>query len=156
MISFKQYIKEVLDKPLKWKEFIDRGNTRLASFDVGKFGYVITVTLGNKIIAKRMGEKIKMSVEFTLGSESGVSKQQGKIHNIIKTGNAGVVFATVIDYVKYIIKQENVGTVLFSGKEQSRQKLYWAILKRMSRLGIVKGGLEKDGTQFVAHIDKVK
>jgi len=154
MKSFKHYITEVLDKPLKWKEFIKQPTRRQASFDVGDFGYVITILISDQGIAKRMGEKAKMSVEFTLGSEGGVAKGQGKKHDILKTGNAGAVLATVIDYAKHVIKQEKVGTVLFSGKEQSRKSLYKAILKRMSQMGII-STFEQDKNQFVAHVDKV-
>ena len=156
MKSFKQHITEVLDKPLKWSEFIKGNDKRKAEFDVGKYGYVITILLGDKGIAKRLGEPLKMSVEFTLGSEGGVSKGDSQKHEILKTGNAGAVLATVIDYAKHVIKQEKVGTVIFSGKEQSRQTLYWAILKRMSKMGIIKGGFEQDGKFFVAHVDKIK
>ena len=156
MKSFKHYITEILDKPLKWKEFIKQPTRRQASFDVGDFGYVITILISDQGIAKRMGEKAKMSVEFTLGSEGGVSKGQGQKHDILKTGNAGVVFATVIDYTKHVVKQENIGTILFSGKEESRKSLYKTILKRMVKLGLIKGGFEQDGKQFVAHVDKVK
>jgi len=156
MKSFKQHITEVLDKPLKWNEFTKAPTRRQAEFNVGEFGYVITMLISDQGIAKRMGEKAKMSVEFTLGSEGGVSKGQGKIHDILKIGNAGVVFATVIDYTKHVIKQENIGTVLFSGKEESRKSLYKTILKRMAKLGLIKGGFEQDGKQFVAHVDKVK
>jgi len=154
--SFKHYITEILDKPLKWKEFIKQPTRRQASFDVGDFGYVITILISDQGIAKRMGEKAKMSVEFTLGSEGGVAKGQGQKHDILKTGNAGVVFATVIDYTKHVVKQENIGTILFSGKEESRKSLYKTILKRMVKLGLIKGGFEQDGKQFVAHVDKVK
>ena len=156
MKSFKQHITEVLDKPLKWSEFIKGNDKRKAEFDVGKYGYVIQILLGDKGIAKRLGEPRTMSVEFTLGSEDGVSKGESEKHAILKTGNAGAVLATVIDYAKYVIKQEGIGKVIFSGKEQSRQKLYWTILKRMSKLGIIKGGFEKDGKFFVAHLDKIK
>jgi len=156
MKSFNQYITEVLDKPLKWNEFTKAPTRRQAEFNVGEFGYVITMLISDQGIAKRMGEKAKMSVEFTLGSEGGVSKGQGQKHDILKTGNAGAVFATVIDYTKHVIKQENIGTILFSGKEQSRKSLYKTILKRMAKLGLIKGGFEQDGQQFVAHVDKVK
>ena len=154
--SFKQHITEVLDKPLKWNEFMNGVYIRKASFDVGKFGYVITIKISEKKLSKRMGEKAKMSVEFTLGSEGGVSKGQGQKHDILKTGNAGAVLATVIDYTKHVVKQENIGAILFSGKEQSRKSLYRAILKRMEKLGIIKGGFKQDGKQFVAYVNKVK
>ena len=155
MKSFNQYITEVLDKPLKWREFIKTDNERKAEFDVGDYSYVIWIRLGNKRQAELLGEPRKAHLEFGLSAEGGVAKGLGK-HLVRKTGNAGAVFATVIDYTKYIIKQEKIKEILFSGREPSRQKLYWSILKRMSKLGIIKGGLEKDGPNFVAHVDKVK
>ncbi len=155
MKSFKQYITEILDKPLKWREFIKTDNERKAEFDVGDYSYVVWIRLGNKRQAELLGEPRKAHLEFGLSAEGGVAKDLGK-HLVRKTGNAGVVFATVIDYTKYVIKQEKLKEILFSGKEPSRQKLYWSILKRMSKLGIIKGGLEKDGPNFVAHVDKVK
>ena len=45
MKSFKHYITEVLDRPLKWKEFTKRPTERQAEFNVGDFGYVIRVMI---------------------------------------------------------------------------------------------------------------
>ena len=119
MISFKQYITEVLDRPLKWKEFTKQPTAREASFDVGEYGYNIRV-----LIPKNAPNMMKtIGVEFTLGSEGGVSKGQGQKHDILKTGNAGVVFATVIDYIKHVVKDEKAERILFSGKEQSRSSI---------------------------------
>ena len=157
MKSFNQYITEVLDKPLKWKEFIKQPTTREASFDVGEYNYIIKILISNKEIARKMGEKVTIGVEFNLGSEGGVAKGQGDKIAILNTGNAGAVFATVIDYVKYVVKKENVGTILFSGKEASRQKLYKTILKRMVKLGLIKGGFTQEhGSNFKANVDKVR
>ena len=156
MKSFKQYITEILDKPLKWNEFIKTDNERKAEFDVGDYSYVVWIRLGNKRQAELLGEPRKAHLEFGLSAEGGVAKGNDNKHLVLNTGNAGAVFATVIDYTKYVIKQEKLKEILFSGKEKSRQKLYWAILKRMSKLGIIKGGLEKDGPNFVAYVDKVK
>jgi len=151
MKSFKHYITEVLDRPLKWKEFIKKPTAREASFDVGKYGYNIRVLI--PIDAPTMMKTI--GVEFTLGSEGGVSKGQGQKHDILKTGNAGAVFATVIDYIKHVVKDEKVERILFSGKERSRRSLYNAMLKRMVKMGIVKK-FNNTGENFVAYVDKVK
>jgi len=156
MISFKQYITELFDNPLKWKEFIKSPRARKAEFRVGDFGYIITIEIGDKGIAQRMGEKVAASIEFGLADEKGVSKdgRQNK-HKILNTGNAGLVFSTVIDYAKYVIKQEGIGKVIFTGWEPSRQKLYWKLMKRFSG-SIFKGGVERKGSRFVGHIDKIK
>jgi len=156
MKSFNQYITEILDKPLKWKEFIKTDNERKAEFDVGDYSYTIWIRLGNKRQAEILGEPRKMHLEFMLSSEGGVSKGNDDKHLILKTGNAGAVFATVIDYAKHVVKQEKVKTILFSGKEQSRKSLYKTILKRMVKLGLIKGGFKQEDGGFVAHVDKVK
>tara|TARA_R110000744_G_C18992366_1_gene520729 strand:+ start:99 stop:554 length:456 start_codon:yes stop_codon:yes gene_type:complete len=151
MKSFKKYITEVLDRPLKWKEFTKQPTAREASFDVGEYGYNIRV-----LIPKNAPNMMKtIGVEFTLGSEGGVSKGQGQKHDILKTGNAGVVFATVIDYIKHVVKDEKAERILFSGKEQSRRSLYNAILKRMMKMGIIKR-FENNGDSFDAYVEKVK
>jgi len=155
MKSFNQYITEILDKPLKWKEFIKTDNERKAEFDVGDYSYTIWIRLGNKRQAEILGEPRKMHLEFMLSSEGGVSKGNDDKHLILKTGNAGAVFATVIDYAKYVVKQEKVEEILFSGKEKSRKSLYNAMLKRMKRMGIVKS-FEQEHGGFVAQVDKVK
>ena len=157
MKSFNQYITEVLDRPLKWKEFIKKPaasgypGTREASFDVGEYGYNIRV-----LIPKNPPNQMKtIGVEFTLGSEGGVSKGQGQKHDILKTGNAGAVFATVIDYIKYVVKDEKVERILFSGKERSRRSLYNAMLRRMMKMGIIKR-FENNGDSFDAYVEKAK
>jgi hypothetical protein len=151
MKSFNQYITEVLDRPLKWKEFTKQPTAREASFDVGEYGYNIRV-----LIPKNAPNMMKtIGVEFTLGSEGGVSKGQGQKHDILKTGNAGVVFATVIDYIKHVVKDEKAERILFSGKEQSRRSLYNAILKRMMKMGIIKR-FENNGDSFDAYVEKVR
>ena len=156
MKSFNQYITEILDKPLKWKEFIKTDNERKAEFDVGDYSYTIWIRLGNKRQAEILGEPRKMHLEFMLSSEGGVSKGNDDKHLILKTGNAGAVFATVIDYAKYVVKQEKVKEILFSGKEKSRKSLYNTMLKRMKRIGIVNSFGHDGGGGFVAQVDKVK
>jgi len=151
MKSFNQYITEVLDRPLKWKEFTKRPTERQAEFGVGDFGYVIRV-----LIPKNAPNQMKtIGVEFTLGSEGGVSKGQGQKHDILKTGNAGAVFATVIDYIKHVVKDEKAERILFSGKERSRRSLYNAMLRRMMKMGIIKR-FENNGDSFDAYVEKVK
>jgi len=155
MKSFTQYITEILDKPLKWREFIKTDIERKAEFDVGDYSYIIWIRLGNKRQAEILGEPRKMHLEFILSSEGGVSKGENDKHLILKTGNAGAVFATVIDYAKHVVKQEKVKEIIFSGKEKSRKSLYNAMLKRMKRMGLVKS-FEQESGGFVAHVDKVK
>jgi|TARA_R110001583_G_scaffold7727_3_gene38063 hypothetical protein len=155
MKSFNQYITEILDKPLKWNEYVKNDTSRKAHFDVGKYTYTIWIRLGNKRQAEILGEPRKMHLEFMLDAEGGVSKGNDNKHLILKTGNAGAVFATVIDYAKHVVKQEEVKEILFSGKEKSRKSLYNAMLKRMKRMGLVKS-FEQDGGGFVAQVDKIK
>ena len=151
MKSFNQYITEVFDRPLKWKEFTKQPTAREASFDVGEYGYNIRV-----LIPKNAPKQMKtIGVEFTLGSEGGVSKGQGQKHDILKTGNAGAVFATVIDYIKHVVKDEKAERILFSGKERSRRSLYNAMLKRMVKMGIVKK-FNNTGENFIAYTEKAK
>ena len=155
MKSFQHYITEVFDKPLKWKEYIKTDISRKAHFDVGEYTYTIWIRLGNKRQAEILGEPRKMHLEFMLDAEGGVSKGNDNKHLILKTGNAGAVFATVIDYAKHVVKQEEVKEIIFSGKEKSRKSLYTAMLKRMKRMGLVKS-FEQDGGGFVAQVDKIK
>ena len=151
MKSFKQYITEILDKPLKWKEYVKNDTSRKAHFDVGEYTYTIWIRLGNKRQAEILGEPRKMHLEFMLDAEGGVDKGNDDKHLILNTGNAGAVFATVIDYTKHVVKQEEVKEILFSGKEKSRKSLYKAMLKRMKRMGIIKS-FEQQTNGFVAHL----
>ena len=157
MKSFNQYITEILDKPLKWREFIKTDIERKAEFDVGDYSYIIWIRLGNKRQAELLGEPRKMHLEFILSAEGGVSKGENDKHLILKTGNAGAVFATVIDYAKHVVKQEKVKEILFSGREKSRKSLYKAMLKRMKSMGIIKSFEQENqrahGDGFVAHVD---
>ena len=151
MKSFIQFITEILDKPLKWKEYIKNDTSRKAHFDVGEYTYTIWIRLGNKRQAEILGEPRKMHLEFMLSSEGGVAKDTDDKHLILKTGNAGAVFATVIDYAKHVVKQEEVKEIIFSGKEKSRKSLYTAMLKRMKRMGTIKS-FEQQTNGFVAHL----
>ena len=154
MKSFKQYITELFDKPLKWKEFIKSPKKRKAEFRIGDLGYVIQINLGDARQAKLLNEPRKAGIEFMLGDEGGVRKGESEKHAILNTGNAALVLSTVIDYVKYVIKQEDIDQIIFSAKEPSRKKLYWTILKRMSKKGILKGGFEQDGHLFSGNVKK--
>ena len=124
MKSFNQYITEILDKPLKWKEYVKNDTSRKAHFDVGKYTYTIWIRLGNKRQAEILGEPRKMHLEFMLDAEGGVSKGNDNKHLILKTGNAGAVFATVIDYAKHVVKQEKEKTISFKIRFKRRTVMY--------------------------------
>ena len=151
MKSYKQYITEVFDKPLKWNEFLNRrmgtrGAIRKSEFRIGDLGYVITLRF-----AKTSKYGKAMSVEFGIGDEGGVRKGHGSKHDISGTGNAGQIIATVLDYTKNVMKKEKPNTIIFTAKEPSRKKLYKAIANRFKRDGVV-GNITVDGTKFYLEV----
>jgi hypothetical protein len=53
--------------------------------------------------------------------------------DILNTGNAFRVFATVLYFVQKFIEKIEPQRITFSAKEPSRQKLYSALIKKFSR-----------------------
>jgi hypothetical protein len=159
MKSFKHHITEVMDKPAKWKEFSSSLKKKKAEFTIGDVRYEITLLFAytNRTdTGPGSKEEIKsMSVEFSVGDVGGVSKGQGQKHDITGSGNAGKVFATVIDYVKDAVKKDKVlARIFFMGKEQSRQRLYKAIAQRFEKMGLVKNVNTTKG--YIIQMDVIK
>jgi len=144
MKSFSQYITELFEKPAKWDEFGKWRHRREASFTIDEMDYEILV------LVTRPGPDspyipVTLTVEFSLSGEGGVKKRIKT--SITQTGNASKVLSTVIDYLKYLMKEIEPEKIVFTAKEQSRQKLYMTIAKRMKKLGLIKT-IEKEGGLF--------
>lgn len=144
MKSFNEYITELFEKPAKWNEFGNWGHRREASFTIDEMDYEILV------LVRRPGPDssyipVTLTVEFSLSGEGGVRKRIKT--SITGTGNASKVLSTVIDYLKYLMKDIKPEKIVFTAREQSRQKLYSAVAKRMKRLGLVKS-IEHEGGLF--------
>lgn len=127
MLTFKQYLNEVLNNPYEWK--LVRTTIRNIEYrfttDSPGIGYV--VGLG------RMGEDTKLTstdwnLYFSISEDS--LKQLGKDDNysnmfkITGTGDQFRVFATVQDIVKDFIIKHAPDLIAFSASEPSRRRLY--------------------------------
>ena len=143
MKKFTTYITELFDKPLKWNEFNTAGKQRKAEFRIGDIGYIITVQPWEDKDGKTLW------VEFSIGDKGGVQKSnQSSKFKITGTGNAGQIIATVIDYVKHIMKKEKPTKLAFTASEPSRKKLYKAISLRFKKIGLVKH-ITQDNNAFI-------
>ena len=142
MKTFNQYITELFEKPAKWNEFGKWNSRREASFTIDEMDYEILV-LVNRPGPDSSYIPVTLTVEFSLSGEGGVKK--GVKTSITQTGNASKVLSTVIDYLKYLMKEIKPEKIVFTAREQSRQKLYFAIAKRMKKLGLVKSIEHKGG-----------
>jgi len=141
MKSFNQYITEVIDKPAKWK-FIPSGeaNTLKGVFEIGDVEYEVKGGILHGHAGPNGSDGVSLSVTFSVGSIGGVMKgDRSNKFKLSGLGNAGKVFATIIDFIKGVLKKtkDKVDWIMFTAKGSSRQKLYNAMAKRFQKMGLV-------------------
>lgn len=112
-------INELFDSPVKWKSVGgNRYEFNIEDSDpnvVGDTVYTVAFTGKNKVI-----------VEFYIAAHP-------DSHGLLKTGNSIKVFSTVVDIIKQHVKNNKVKVLTFDAKGHSRQKLYSAMVKKLSK-----------------------
>lgn len=130
-------LSESLDKIADYK-FVDANR---AFFQIGDLNYLVVFrNVGNgKIpwptpdgISERNNGIITV-ISFAQVKESGLDD------GITKTGNAMMVFGTVIEIILEYVEKHKPRKVLFDSKEPSRNKLYRALIKKLAPVMEING-----------------
>jgi len=116
---------ELFDTPVKWRWKRQDSRTRVAVFQVGETDMSYPVTYEFHADRSNSGN---WEVDF-----SDVSDDDTGDISITGAGNAGRVFATVLDILKNFITEEEPVKVRFSSDELSRSKLYRKMVERFAR-----------------------
>jgi len=129
-------INELFRSPSNW-EWGNTGPSRaVADFTVGEIPYKFSATLENT-------EDKSWTILFRTVSAKSLSKEYG----ISGTGNASVVFSTVLDIMKSFLDTYKgmVDKLIFSADEPSRQKLYQHMIERL----LPDAQVERKGYDFI-------
>ena len=117
------FIAELFNRSADWK--FDSSRLR-ATFKVDDYQYIVDFMKDHEINKLKLDNppevfKDLWEVNFTLYSSSHTAAD-----NITGTGNAIVVFSTVFEIAKTVIKEQNIQNLVFTSEinEPSRAKLY--------------------------------
>ena len=113
---------ELFNRPLEWEIKTNTGSTTVLAFVTsGNNNYEVHIDH-----SERPNGEIEWSIAF--GQLSGGSA----VTDITSSGNEFEVFSTVLDILTYYIDEKDPDEIVFSGKGGSRQKLYTALIKKLS------------------------
>ncbi len=115
MISFKEYLTEVFSKLYKWKTLRDGTNDL----------YIAIATTDNdkELEIGINKEKGGLAIDFSVDDSMHVTGE----------GDQFRIFATVIDFLAYVLKKEpNINNISFTSSKSSssRTRLYKSMLKK--------------------------
>ena len=153
MISFKQYITEVFDKPYKWRGGnVAKGSITSVWNDGVPEDYRFKTSDGGliELTASHFwmpaGEKLSfmvvekeghaVGIEFVKRKYKGTNKDRST-YGMTGEGDAMRIMATVLDIIKSIIKKHEPAMLYFSGDKDDKEKggrvgAYKAIIKRFA------------------------
>jgi len=124
MLTFKQYLNEVLNNPYKWE---------LVKKSMRNIQYRFTTDSGIEynVELDRLGENLDWDLYFSISATSRkeLDKDKDDVFKISGTGDQFRVFATVQDIVKDFITKKKPNVIEFSAAdptEPSRRRLYSA------------------------------
>jgi len=126
MLTFKQYLNEVLNNPYKWE--LDTQNTDphviLYKFKTDSgLEYEVQIPrsgMGGKLTRKDW--ELSFSIDFDYLEKIG--KHVRDAFKLSGTGNQFRIFATVQDILKNFIDNHDADLISFSAEEPSRRRLY--------------------------------
>jgi|10_taG_2_1085330.scaffolds.fasta_scaffold16701_2 hypothetical protein len=166
MITFKQYITELFDKPYKWRKFgnIDVSKLNQApklqtyNFNTDD-GRHIVVDVSHFILSN--GKHIT-TIEFNDESANKQGQKYNPGYDLTGEGDAMRIMSTVLDTIKDMIKTTNPDMVRFSADKQQgipgnafklkatgRVKLYKTMVKRFAgKLGYTLDKANDDGSSI--------
>ena len=143
-------LQEVMGKPAKWSWESKGGSNWVADFISNHIVYTVSMDhIGNDawhvtfVVNQRKTDP--MSLKHT---QLGKSTKFGKVgvFDIIGSGNALEVLATVNQVVTDFIKKNKPTTIEFTAEEPSRQKLYKRLTIKLARpLGYEIKKMSRDG-----------
>lgn len=119
MITFKQYITEVFNKPLKYKWEIKNSSEWGGDFTTDK------------------GTEVMLDMDHSLGRGESydyweVQFEANDSFALTGRGESIAVFSTVFAMMKEWIKKEKPKMITFNAKEQNRQRLYTTFIKKFA------------------------
>ena len=132
MISFRQYLTELFDKPAKWVWISKRGTTAAASF---------TTTHDNTIIVEFVESPgIGETVEFKLSDKTMHRKRvdADALFSLTGTGDAVQILATMKEIVGEFLKQHHPPILSFTAEGKSRMAAYGRWFNRTNYSGYQK------------------
>jgi len=118
-------INELFTQPLKWKWDEKRHDFCQASFNIQGMEYFVYFSYDP------FEDTPPWFVEFILMGNRSERRLPG--FGITNTGNSTLVFATVIEIIKVFMREHPKQTLEFTAKEKSRQNLYTALVKKLSK-----------------------
>jgi hypothetical protein len=125
MLTFKQYLNEVLNNPYKWE--LDAQNTNphviLYKFKTDS-GLEYEVQIGRSGRGKLTSKDWELSFNIDSNYLEKIGKRVLDAFKLSGTGNQFRIFATVQDIVKDFIIKHAPDLIAFSAAEPSRRRLY--------------------------------
>ena len=123
-MSFREYLREVLDKPYKWKWGLDK---EFATFTT-RVGDIYTIDFYESYTDD---DNTIFDITFSRNKD----KDSDIDMSITGTGDSFRVFATVKevikDFLNYIKKRDDFKAIMYSAKEKSRIRLYDTLSKKL-------------------------
>ena len=145
-------LQEVMGRPAKWSWTSKNDRAWIANFVSSDIAYIVTM---DHVVNPRDGWHITFAVNKKKSSSMGLKKtmigKSGKwgqlgAFDIIGSGNALEVLATVNQVVVDFIKKKKPTMIEFTAEEPSRQKLYKRLtIKIVGRLGYKITKMSSDG-----------
>lgn len=119
-MRYREIINELFIQPVTWRMTRDKSHTKSYSFTVNEIPYSVDL--------------MKTSLQDnTWGVGFDITSNDDNDYKITNTGNATIVFATVIDIIKSFISQHNPDSLQFVADimEPSRVKLYRRMVQKL-------------------------
>lgn len=147
MLSFQRLLTEIYTAPVPWEwkpdeaAMINRRYPRgyfVAKFIIASYLYRVEISPNDEASGAYY-------VDFTLQRNYPGSYPT---HTITGTGHAYEVFSTVVDILKDFIETEQPKRIEFAAEEDSRQKLYARIIKRVPQFAPSYVGVRKSRGMF--------
>ncbi len=137
MLTFKQHLTELFDRPLPWGWLGTKPHLWMAGFEVGEYWYEVDFNY--------MGDASGWEVAFVLFKD-GMPELK-----LSETGNEIAVFSTVAAILKEWISGARPSKFYFTGNGGSRQRLYDKLAKLISKKFKYKFQIYRDG-QYAKYV----
>ena len=124
-------IQESLERAVPWKWQFNDDDASWANFTVGGLYYTVTFDVTNW--EKRKPILWELQFRISLADLQARYDTDKSGYDILNSGHAFEVFATVIEIIRDFIKRRKPVAIEFSAHEASRQKLYARFAKMVSR-----------------------
>ena len=149
-------LNEIFDKVLDYQGPIVNGGLVMYTFKIGDLNYIVKfLDVKTKFIDYEFENLISSDeeppenvVEISYGLNLGYKVEMG----VSGTGNSIQVFSTVLDIIQKQLTKMNYRFVVFSAKEESRQKMYDRLSKMIaknSQMSLVDTFSDETGKNYI-------